>query len=136
MENIFISPSVKALERLKLSYEKIKNASIPEENSPDDSLEKWESFSSRFARSSDLFISKFLRFKVLEIDPEFRGSLIDMLNIAEKNSLIDDAQLFLKCRELRNLIAHEYLIEGAGKFFEELRAITLEYMRVVENALQ
>src|SRR5438093_9871949 len=68
----------------------------------DEDLEAWESFLSRFARVSDLFLAKYLRTYVLREDPGFRGSMRDFINQAEKLGLIDDAEAWLAVRELRS----------------------------------
>ncbi len=99
-----------AIKHLEYSY--LKCLKIPLSASlltDEESLETWESFASRFARVSDLVTSKYIRLRILQEEPGFRGSMIDHLNIAEKLRLIDSAETWAELRELRSAIAHEYL---------------------------
>lgn len=113
----------KALSHLEYSFKKVQN--IPLTGSwSEEQLEVLESFSSRFARSSDLIVSRFLRFKALQLDPAFRGSVIDLLNLAEKHQLISSAKSWLRIRELRNVAAHEYEASDLARLFQELQQLT------------
>lgn len=69
----------------------------------DEQLATLESFSSRFSRFSNLAIKQFLMFRACESDPGFRGSVIDLLNYAEKFNWIEPAAEWRRIRELRNL---------------------------------
>ena len=75
---------MKALERLAFSYQKVQKLPLSEENFDDATLESWESFSARFARASDIFLSQYLRTYVLLSDKGFQGSMRDFLNVGEK----------------------------------------------------
>lgn len=88
---------------LKKSSKLLKKSDLSE-----DDLEGLEGFGSRFARASDIAIQRFLRLKMLEKDPAFRGSVIDILNESEKYGWIESALAWSKIRELRNVTAHEY----------------------------
>jgi hypothetical protein len=83
-------------------------------------LEVLESFSSRFARFSDIAITKYFKLLIAEKDPAFRGSVADLLNNAEKYHWIDSAHTWLRIRELRNIAAHEYSAEEYPKIYQEL----------------
>jgi hypothetical protein len=61
-----------------------------------------------------------LRLKALQLDPGFRGSFIDLLNLAEKNQLIASAKTWYRIRELRNVAAHEYEEDDLAKLYQEL----------------
>lgn len=110
----------KALDRLSYSYQKVKNLSLSTEALDDEALETWESFSARFARASDIFLSQYLRVAILVTDKGFQGTMRDFLNIGEKLGLIDDAEAWMNIRELRNLSAHEYTEEDLKIVFERL----------------
>lgn len=107
---------LKSLEYLEYSYKKVK--SLPIDTVDYEQLETWESFMARFARTADLFISKYLRLKVLFEEPGFRGSLRDTLNQAEKFGIIEDVPAWIAIKEIRNTQAHEYSEEKLGPFFE------------------
>lgn len=104
---------------LQYSYTKVSRIDLSQELGEEE-LEVLESFSSRFARFSDLAISKYLRLLAQEMDPAFRGSVIDLLNFAEKYGWIDRADQWRRIRELRNVAAHEYQIEDYRKLYREL----------------
>lgn len=57
---------LKSLQHLEYSFKKVSYLDPVSEMSSEQELESWESFSSRFARSSDLYISKVLRKLILE----------------------------------------------------------------------
>lgn len=101
---------VKAIAHLEYSYQKLNKIDkrIDDSDLDDELLEIWESFSARFSRVIDLFLSRYLRSYILYNDPGFKGSLRDHINCGEKLGLIDDANWWLELRELRNITAHEY----------------------------
>ena len=87
----------------------------------EESLETWESFAARFARVSEIFLTRFLRAYVLTTDPGFEGTLRDFINQGEKLNILDDAHAWLGIRELRNLTAHDYSEEDLTHFFARLK---------------
>jgi hypothetical protein len=98
-----------ALNTLEYSWQKIRDKKIPDLNKKNlDALETWEAFTSRFARTTDIFLSKYIRLLILDLDPGFRGEIRDYLDKAEKANFISNADQWMKVRELRNHIAHEY----------------------------
>lgn len=105
----------KSLEYLAYSYKKVQPLSP--DTTDFEELETWEGFMARFARSTDLFISKYIRTKVLFEEPGFRGSLRDCLNKAEKFGVINDVERWIAIKEIRNMQAHEYSEEKLGPFF-------------------
>jgi hypothetical protein len=111
---------IKALKHLNYSYLKIKKMGLEINEQDEEQLETWESFSSRFSRVVDLFLSKYLRTYVLYHDPGFSGSLRDHINFAEKQGLIEDAQWWLGLRELRNISAHEYNEKDLIQFYHRI----------------
>ncbi len=104
---------------LEYSYAKVRSMSL---DGPlgEEELETLESFSSRFARHSDLIVSKYLRMLAREKDPAFRGSAIDVINLGEKYGWISDAAAWRRIRELRNVAAHEYEAEDVRALYKEL----------------
>jgi len=110
-----------ALDRFEYSHRKIQSLKTDPALLGDETLETWESFSSRFSRVVDLFLSKYARAKVLENDPGFRGTLRDHVNQAEKLGILTDASEWMALRELRNIEAHTYE-DDLERFLEQLRA--------------
>lgn len=114
----------KSRAHLLYSFEKVQKLQLIEEQTKEEDLEVWESFASRFARTSDILISKVFRRLILEKDPAFRGSVIDLLNLAEKFGWIESAAEFRRIRELRNVAAHEYAVNDLQKMYTELMRLT------------
>lgn len=119
----------KARKRLEYSFTKVRNQKFDHELEESE-LEILESFSSRFARFSDLLISRYFRLLMLEKDPAFRGSLIDLLNQAEKHAWISSKNTWLRIRELRNLASHDYEAENYQALYQELIQLTPELLHV------
>jgi hypothetical protein len=116
----FLEQFRKSQGHLQYSFRKVQKLTLINEQTPEEELEVWESFASRFARTSDLLIAKVLRRLILTKDPAFRGSVIDLLNEAEKFSWIADALQWRRIRELRNIAAHEYAIDDLQMLYKEL----------------
>lgn len=77
-----------------------------------------EALCSRFARTSDLFLQKLLGL-IEQLDLEQRGTPRDRINNAEKKGIIDSAEIFIRIRQFRNRIAHEYVMDNTGSFLQE-----------------
>lgn len=109
----------KAKKRLVYSYNKVKNFNL--DHIEDESiLEPLESFSSRFARFSDIVISKYFRLCAIEKDPAFKGSAIDLIHFAEASGLIISAEAWIRIRKLRNRASHEYATDDYKALYGEL----------------
>jgi len=115
---------IKAINHLEYSFNKVQKLPSNPDELDEESLETWESFSSRFARSIDLFTSKYIQSFVKLDDPGFEGSLRDYVNQAEKLGLVDSANNWMEARGLRNITAHEYKNTMLKKFFEDLLKFT------------
>ena len=120
----------KALEHLRYSHDKILRLPTDSSKLNEGQLETWESFSARFSRVVDLFLTKYLRTVVLQNDPGFDGSLRDFVNQAEKIGLIESAQRWMAIRELRNITAYEYADEDLKGYFEQTRKLAGELLRI------
>ncbi len=114
----------KALDYLEKSYGRAQKLPSKLDLCTDTQLETWESFSSRFARVLDLYLTKYLRIQIQKMDPGFEGTLKDYLNFAEKAGLIHSAEFFLSLREFRNIQAHEYTEDSFETFVKGLLAHT------------
>ena len=113
-----------ALRHLKYSYKKVKKMSVNVHKLSEEQLETWESFIARFSRMSDIFISKYLRTHIQIKDPNFEGSVQDLLNQAEKFGLIKSAKVWLEIRLARNKASHDYDDEKLEESFREIRKLT------------
>jgi uncharacterized protein YutE (UPF0331/DUF86 family) len=84
-------------------------------------LESAEAFTSRFARAVDLLVNKVLRsLDRVELRPE--GTLLDVVNAAEKRGLVPQADLLREMKGVRNVIAHDYAGVQLPEIFDYCRA--------------
>ena len=108
------------LEYLEYSYKKTKEQAINLSTNDPEELETLEALVSRFARSTDIFIAKYLRTYCLKDDPAYSGTLIDTILYAEKFKLIGSAKVWIEIRELRNKISHEYARKDLEDIFDQV----------------
>ncbi|MCL5260969.1 MAG: nucleotidyltransferase substrate binding protein [Gammaproteobacteria bacterium] len=111
----------KAITHLEYSYKKVLKLSSNPAELDEESLEVWESFAARFSRVADIFLAQYLRAIVLKNDPGFSGSMRDFLNQGEKLGVINDAEIWLKIREIRNVTVHDYSESDLKFYFERLK---------------
>ncbi|MBB3187231.1 hypothetical protein [Microbacter margulisiae] len=117
-----------SIETLLLSVEKCKAIGLK----PAFSFEEQESFdslTSKFNRTSDLFTQKILRTSWMLLHESF-VPFIDMMNMCEKMHLIHSADQMITIRDMRNQIAHEYLPKGLHDLVPEVIEMT---EKLVEN---
>lgn len=94
---------------LQQSVEKCKAIGIKELYSFEEQ-ESFDSLTSKFSRSSDLFTQKVIRTVWMLLHEGF-VPFIDMMNTAEKLGAIKNANQMIGIRDMRNQIAHEYIPE-------------------------
>ena len=121
LRGLYYGKIVKSLKYLEYSYQRTSSMPTrPSAMSPSE-LEAWDGFASRFARTSDIFLSKYVKAFVLHDDPAFDGGFHDQLNRAAKLGLIDDVATWVEIRQLRNATVHEYSDQDLEKIFEKFR---------------
>lgn len=96
--------------------------------------ESFEALTARFARLCDFVFQRVFR-TIDQIEMVEEGSAIDRLNRMEKRGVISSAELWRKLRELRNQIAHEYLIESSDAAVQQAFAQAPELLKTVKNIL-
>ena len=116
---------------LLYSFKKCSAIGIRETYEPEQ-LESFESFTGRFARLSDILIQKIFRL-VDELDLETQGTVRDRINRAEKKRIIDDSDIFVEIRMVRNDIAHEYLPEAIRDIFSKVLSLTPHLLDGIER---
>ncbi len=129
LKDKILSDLSKAKGHLEYSYKKVSKLSFSKEWDEEE-LETLESFSSRFARFSDLVISRYFRILAREKDPGFNGPVIDLLNLAEKFSWIKSQKTWMRIREIRNIAAHEYTAEDYKKLYKEVFDLTPDVLSI------
>jgi uncharacterized protein YutE (UPF0331/DUF86 family) len=113
------------LEALNLSVEWVKRSyeqtSViePKEKYSLEEFDKLENLSSRYARTTDLLVSKVLR-SIDIVESEDIGTIIDIMNRAEKRGIVESAELLHTIKDLRNNIVHEYKISEITLFFADV----------------
>jgi uncharacterized protein YutE (UPF0331/DUF86 family) len=109
-----------ARQHLDYSFQQV--AGLPEslEAVTPNQLESVEAFSSRFARTVDLLVNKVLRsLDRVELKPE--GTLLDVVNGAEKRGFVTRAADLREMKDVRNIIAHDYAGAKAADIFAYCR---------------
>lgn len=95
-------------------------------------LESIDSLTSKFGRTSDIYLQKVLR-TVWLLLREDTVPLIDLLNRAEKLMMILSADQLLQMRDIRNQITHEYLPEAAPELALEVNRKTEQLAQNIEQ---
>ncbi|MEI7813090.1 MAG: hypothetical protein WCJ01_11815 [Ignavibacteria bacterium] len=115
-----------ATESLNRSFLKCQSISIKEVFSFEEQ-ESFDSLSSKFARTSDIYTQKILKtiFLLLHENPR---SFIDKANLAEKLEIIPSADDIILIRDLRNEIVHEYILLELSRIYNE---IFLHYSKLI-----
>ena len=120
-----------ARDSLSYSYDRCRPLSI-EAGLDNETMERFEALTARFARLSDIMIQKV--FRTLDaLDLEDRGTVRDRINRAEKRKVIESADEFIDIRMVRNEIAHEYKRQTVLEIFERVLLLTPSLMNAVEN---
>lgn len=119
---------------LKYSYDICSDIGIKEEYTLEE-LDRFESLTSRFARTSDILIQKIFRL-IDVIELELPGTVIDRINRAEKRGLISSAENFKDIRRLRNDIAHEYIPSAIEEIYKKVLRLTPYLFESLEKIKQ
>ena len=82
---------------------------------------------SRFARTADLLVNKSFR-TLVAFELEDPGTLLDILQKAEKRRIIGSSANFRKIKQLRNMIVHDYAGEDLAESFTLCRQWTPELL--------
>jgi len=112
---------MKSLLSLTQSIEKCKtidlNNTLTFENQ-----ESFDSLTSKFSRVSDILTQKVLK-SIIILYREDSKTFLDRANFLEKIGIIQDSNILINIRDLRNEISHEYIEEDLRDLYRR----TLEY---------
>ena len=92
--------------------------------------ESLDALSSKFSRVSDIFTQKVLKtfiFVLREDAPTF----LDRMNLCEKLGIIPSAEELIAIRDLRNVIAHEYLSENLVEIYMEIIELSDNLLKAI-----
>ena len=109
----------KSIKWLEHSYRKSLKIDLDRDLSIED-FDTLENLTSRYARTIDLIISKVFR-SIDAVELEDSGTVIDIVNRAEKRGLIESAYKIRELKDLRNEIAHEYEMDDLQNTFARTR---------------
>jgi len=115
---------------MKLSVNKCKLIGI-KENYSFEELESFDSLTSKFNRTSDIFTQKVLRTVWILLHEPF-VPFIDMMNNCEKLELLRSADQMIEIRDLRNQIAHEYLPDAIRELVPEVIELSVSLIENIE----
>lgn len=134
-----LEENIQTLKRAKrvLSYSMQKcNSAITAQAVSEEELESCEALTARFARVVDVLTQKVFKsiFLFLKEDPL---TFIDKCNLAEKFGIIDNANVLLRMRDLRNKIAHEYFLDDAVQMqlFRDVALLSVELCKVIDKVI-
>jgi uncharacterized protein YutE (UPF0331/DUF86 family) len=113
------------------SYEQAKGIRIENNYNPDE-FEKLEVLASRYARTTDMLVNKVLR-SIDTLESEDIGTIIDIMNRAEKRGIVESAELLHTIKDLRNNIVHEYQIDEIAKFFGDIVRFSPVLLQIIKN---
>ena len=95
--------------------------------------ESFDALTSKFARVSDIFTQKVLK-SFLILLREDAPTFLDRMNLCEKLGIIPSANDLIAIRDLRNLIAHQYLTENFLEVYKESLNLSLKLLQAIQCA--
>jgi len=95
-------------------------------------FDKLENLTSRYARTTDMLVNKVLR-SIDTVESEDIGTIIDIMNRAEKRGIVFSAELLHTIKDLRNSIVHEYKIAEITKFFADVQKYTPLLLEIIKK---
>jgi hypothetical protein len=95
--------------------------------------ESFDALTSKFSRVSDIFTQKVLKSFVI-LTREDAPTFLDRMHLCEKLGLIPAADDLVAIRDMRNLIAHEYLTENLLEVYKESLALSEKLLVAIQAA--
>jgi uncharacterized protein YutE (UPF0331/DUF86 family) len=116
---------------VRRSYDKTKEIEKKDNYSMEE-FDKLENLASRYARTTDMLVNKVLR-SIDTVESEDIGTIIDIMNRAEKREIVQSAELLHTIKDLRNNIVHEYQLTEITKFFPDIQKYTPVLLEIIKN---
>lgn len=120
----------RAVKMLKYSLQRCKKIGMKTDYSLEE-LDRFESLTSRFARTSDIYTQKVMKGVILILREE-ANTFIDRANLFEKLEVSSAEDLKL-IRDLRNEISHEYKIDDITEIFEAVIEYSDKLIEVIKR---
>ena len=95
-----------------------------------ESEESLDALSSKFSRVSDIYTQKVIK-TLLFLLREDAPTFLDRMNLSEKLGIISRAGELIAIRDLRNIIAHEYLSENLVEIYREIIQLSDNLMKSI-----
>ena len=92
--------------------------------------EALDALSSKFSRVSDIYTQKVIK-TLLFLMREDAPTFLDRMNLCEKLGIISSAEELIAIRDLRNIIAHEYLSENLVEIYREIIQLSNNLIRSI-----
>jgi hypothetical protein len=121
----------KSAEWVRRSYEQTSKIEIKPDYTIDE-FDKLENLTSRYARTADMLVNKVLR-SLDTVESEDIGTIIDIMNRAEKRRIVSSSEILHTIKDLRNNIAHEYKIPEIPRFFSDVIKHTPLLLEIIKN---
>ncbi|KJU84587.1 hypothetical protein MBAV_003218, partial [Candidatus Magnetobacterium bavaricum] len=122
----------KVVELLNYSLQQCKKIGLKRDYSLDE-LDRFESLTSRFARTSDLYTQKVMKGIIIILREEAK-TFIDRANLFEKLE-ISKAEDIKLIRDLRNEISHEYRMDNITEIFEAVIEYSDKLTVIIEKTM-
>ena len=116
---------------LKRSYSKCSRIGIKESYSEDE-FDNFENLVGRYARTIDVVVNKVFR-SIDSMELEDGGTMIDVVNRAEKRSIVRSADRVRELKDLRNDIVHEYETDDLRSLFQQTMEAVPELFAIAEK---
>jgi uncharacterized protein YutE (UPF0331/DUF86 family) len=116
---------------LKRSYLNCSRIGAKEQYSEDE-FDAFENLASRYARMLDVILNKVFR-SIDATELEDGGTLLDVVNRAEKRGVITSAERVRDLKDLRNDIVHEYETDDLRSLFQNTLEATPELFEIAER---
>ncbi|MBU6400495.1 MAG: hypothetical protein KGS61_09270 [Verrucomicrobia bacterium] len=123
----------RARRHLEFSFNQVAGLPNNFDQLDEEQLARFEAFCSRFARAVDLLVNKVLR-SLDRMELMTAGTLLDVVNRAEKRGLVNRASDLREMKEVRNLIAHDYAGAKGAEIFAFCREQKPRFDAVADNA--
>ena len=121
----------KSLNWLKRSYKKSLLINF-EQFLTEEEFDTLENLTSRYSRAVDLIISKIFR-SIDAVELEESGTILDVVNRAEKRGLINSSSRLKELKNLRNEIVHEYETDDLVDTFEAVQNNVPEIINIAQK---
>lgn len=110
----------KAAKALQFSYDRAESIPLASDRAiTPEQAERLEALAARFARLSDILVQKVFRaIDAIELVDE--GTLLDRLARMEKRQIISSMETWRTIRELRNQIAHDYVLKDLHYLYRQV----------------